>query len=110
VALADKVLSLLNDKAQAKYELNFTKQYVNLKLGTSTTNFVALWPRKKFLLVETHTDRAEEIATKLRVAGVQVQQKGAWLRAKMFTETFSANEPLLREMLGAGVEYHAAQQ
>ncbi|WP_437609779.1 hypothetical protein WMF20_00745 [Sorangium sp. So ce834] len=110
VALAEKVLSYVNEKAKDKFELNFNKHYVGLKRGPLSNNFVVLWPRKKHLLVGTYFDKSSELATRLRDAGLTIQQKGEWVRASVSHAEFAANEALLREMIHAGVVYNAADK
>jgi hypothetical protein len=110
VLLADKVLSYVNEKTKTKFELNFNKHYIGLKAGSVSNNFVVLWPRKKHLLVGTYSDKASELATKFRDAGVTVQQKGEWVRASVTQAEFTANEAILREMIHSGVTYNSADK
>ena len=51
IAMADEMLTIINEKSDIKWQLNFTKYHIGLTDGKRSRNFIYFRPRKKFLRV-----------------------------------------------------------
>lgn len=108
VALADGCLGIIREFA-AGVTLKYNKHYIGFAANGVSTAFVALRPKKQWLLVDAQTDEKLKWNTKLEEAGLPLFGRGAGSKASRFrvnTSEFAENRQLLRDVFVAAYTSH----
>lgn len=103
IGLADRMLSMINEKADPKQQLNFLQQYIGLSDGNKSRNFVYFSPRKRFLYVNVNTQVSDEWLSKLEEAGIPANMTGSLLEVTIEPADFNQHELMIRELLHEAV-------
>jgi hypothetical protein len=72
--MADEMLTIINEKADPKQQLNFNKYHIGLTDGTRSRNFIYFRPRKKFLRVVAPGGWNEDRSARFEEAGLEAEQ------------------------------------
>lgn len=108
VALTERMLTMINEKAEPKQQLNFMQQYIGLTDGSKSRNFVYFQPRKKFLYLDINVSLPEEWPSRLEEAGLPASVDGNLLEVTLEPAKFDQNEELIRTLLNQAVEIYQA--
>lgn len=95
LALADDLLSLINETAEPKQHLNYNRHYVGLSDGTRSRNFVYFLLRKKYLRMVVPGGWTEEWGAKLEEAGLTADNAGDKLRVTLSPQDLNQHRELI---------------
>jgi len=105
LAIADKVLDFINEKAEPTRRLNFKEGYIGLTDGRRANNFIYFGPRKSFIHLKfTTVPDAQGWQERLEEAGLPAEADGEWLRVTVTPEEFPAHEAMIRDLTLEAVE------
>jgi hypothetical protein len=68
------MLTIINEKADPKQQLNFNKYYIGLTDGLRSRNFIYFRPRKKFVRVTVPGEWTEDRSARFKEADVDAEQ------------------------------------
>ncbi|WP_010583951.1 hypothetical protein [Schlesneria paludicola] len=108
LGLIDQMLLMTNEKATVKLQLNYLKQYIGLKDGARSRNFIYFVPRTKFVYLQVMEDIGESWPARLEEAGIPVTQDGSKLQITIEPDGFAKQEVIIRELLHAAVASYEA--
>ena len=106
VEIADKLLEIINIKAQDTLHLNFNKFYIGLSDGIKSRNFIYFKPKKVFTHVLIEIDSKEEWLAKLEEKGINSSIKGNRLQITVTPNQISKEIELLSELINSAVEIY----
>ena len=87
LAVAEACLTLINDKSNQKFGLNYTQQYIGLLDGNRARVFTIFWPRKSSASVEVYVDDAESWIKRLQDGAIAAKATNWGSLRFMLTET-----------------------
>ena len=103
ITLVDQMLGMINEKAEVAQQLNYLQQYIGLKDGARSRNFVYFLPRKKFIYLQLTESVGDEWPSRLEEAGLPVTQEGNELKVTIEPDDFAKQQSVIRELLHAVV-------
>jgi hypothetical protein len=99
IQIADEMLSIINEKADPKQQLNYTKYSIGLTDGSRTKNFIYFRPRKKFLRVIIPDGWTEDRSARFDGAGLEAEQNGDKLIFNLSPGDLARYRPLLSSVI-----------
>jgi len=109
LSICDRMLEMINEKADSPQQFSYRKAYLGLTDGISTRNFIYLSPRKSYMHLSASLNEREEWLTRLDDAGLPATpRKSSGVRTTITPEQFEAHKDLIRELVYAAVENHQA--
>ena len=109
MSVCDRVLEMINEKADSPQQFSYRKGYIGLTDGISTRNFIYFSPKKPYVHLSVSLNGREEWLTRLDDAGLPATpRKSSGVRTTITPEQFEAHRDLIRELVYAAVENHQA--
>ena len=104
IQLADELLTIINEKAQAPQQLNYNKYYIGLSDGIRSKNFIRFRARKKFLKVVIPGGWSEERSARFEEAGLEADEKDGRLIFNLSPSALKKHNDLIRSVIHEVVE------
>ncbi len=109
MSVCNRVLEMINEKADSPQQFSYCKGYVGLTDGISTRNFIYFSPRKSYVHLSASLNEREEWLTRLDDAGLPATpRRSSIVRTTITPEQFETHHELIRELVDAAVENHQA--
>lgn len=105
VAVADKILEILNTKLDQPQQLNFNKHYIGLNDGTKSRNFVLFKPKKQFTHILYELQDKDKWIERLDTAGISATQERRYLQVTVKPQELSKNLELFDQLAQDAVNY-----
>lgn len=83
VALADRLLELVNQVTGAKMALKYNKHYIGLARGGVADNFITFRARKDYLIAEVRIERSEEVTALIEDSAMDSLPYDKWGRYRL---------------------------
>jgi hypothetical protein len=100
VEMTDQYLTLINEIAPQKYQLNYRMPYIGLSDGIRSRNFILFKPRKRQLYVVMQSGWTEEMRRRLEEAGLEPDQSRGRLIFKLSPSDLARHMDLVRKITG----------
>jgi hypothetical protein len=97
--IVDEMLTIINEKADPKQQLNFNKYYIGLTDGIRSRNFIYFRPRKKFVRVTVPGGWSEERSARFEEAGVDAEQNDDKLVFNLSTTDLTKHRDLIASII-----------
>lgn len=105
VAMADEFLKMVNEKSEAKFNLNYNKYYIGLTDGSRSRNFVNFQPKRKFMHVMAEVANKDTWIERLEEDGLATTVRGdRYLRVTVSPKELEKHRALLAELVHKAVE------
>lgn len=106
VEIADKLLEVINQKADPKQILNYNKYYIGLSDGYKSRNFIHFRPKKQFTHVFMEVDQKEDWLQKLEEEGITAVINDKWLKLTLTPNLVNKENALLTQLIQRAVEIY----
>lgn len=106
VEIVDKLLEIINEKAEPKQKLNYNKYYIGLSDGYKSRNFIHFKPKKQFTNILVEIENADDWIQKLEDEGVSAVFRDKWLRFALTTQNFEKKKGIVTELIQSAVELY----
>ncbi|MFC6998733.1 PDDEXK family nuclease [Rufibacter roseus] len=106
VEIVDKLLEIINEKAEPKLKLNYNKYYIGLSDGYKSRNFIHFKPKKQFTNVLAEIENPDEWIQKLEDEGVSAVVRDKWLRFAVTTQNFDKKKKIVTDLIQSAVELY----
>lgn len=109
--LCDRVLEMINQKANPRQELAYRKHYIGLSAGAISKNFVWFGPRKNLVHIAAWVSNAAEWIGRFEEAGIAAvsEKGGSALRVPVKAAEFARHEEQIRELVHQATEEFQAE-
>lgn len=98
--IADGTLQLVNDVADAQFELNYVKSYVGISEPGDRRNPILLWPKKQYAHIRVQVDDPEHWIARFEEAGLPVNKRRQnRVRVTVTPKQFQQNREVIRELI-----------
>jgi len=104
VQIADRLLEILNAKAEPKLALKYVKNYISLRNGSQSYKFAYFKPRKQYTLMLAEVTDATNWAARLNQAGLDAKVHGEKVQVILAPEDLSPNSSVLSDLLSQAYE------
>ena len=109
MSVCDRVLEMINEKADSPQQFSYRKAYLGLTDGISTRNFIYFSPRKSYVHLSVSLNEREEWLGRLEEAGLPATpRRSSIVRTTITPEQFEAHKDLIRKLVYTAVENHQA--
>jgi hypothetical protein len=108
--LCDRVVDMINQRANPRQELAYRKHYVGLTAGATSKNFIWFAPRKNLVHIGAWVSNAAEWIGRFEEAGISAvsDKGGAAVRLPIKAADFAKHQEPIRELVHqATVEFQA---
>lgn len=106
VKIADKILDLVNEKAEPTQYLNYNKVYIGLSDGIKSRNFIHFKPKKQFTHILFEVEQKENWAQKLENSDMSAEIYDKWLKVTLTPGQIDKNLDLLKPLIFQSVEIY----
>lgn len=106
VKIADKVLEVINQKANPKQQLNFNKYYIGLSDGIKSRNFIHFKPKKQFTHILFEVEQKDEWVQKLEEADMTVEVNDKWLKVTLTPGQIDKSMEVLQPLIFQAVDLY----
>ncbi|HEX6983665.1 MAG TPA: hypothetical protein VF181_12970 [Balneolaceae bacterium] len=106
VKIADKILDLINEKAEPTQYLNYNKVYIGLSDGVKSRNFIHFKPKKQFTHILFEVDQKENWVQKLEDSDMTAEKRDKWLKVTLTPGQVDTNLDLLKPLIFQAVEIY----
>ncbi|MCU0862888.1 MAG: hypothetical protein MUC36_03760 [Planctomycetes bacterium] len=110
IAMCEEAVTILNQKAKTKFQLNFTQGYLGLKDDVRSRNLAFFEPKKKFTHLGAIVANEDAWVDRLEAADLEAtaSRGGGKVVVTLTPKEFADHKPLLTELLQTAVaEYEA---
>lgn len=109
VEILDKVLEIINEKAEPKLKLNYNKYYIGMSDGFKSRNFIHFKPKKQFTNVLLEIENAETWIQKLEDEGISASIRDKWLRFSLTPQVMDKKKTVITELIQSAVELYSKE-
>ena len=106
VEMADKMLEIINTKAEPKQRLNYNRYYIGLHDGSRSRNFIRFSPKKQFVHIYAEAPEPQKWAARLEEAGMPASVENGQIVMTLRPKDLEAHSALLTELVLAAVAEH----
>lgn len=106
VKIADKVLKIINQKAEPKQQLTYNKVYIGLSDGIKSRNFIYFKPKKQFTHILLEVEQEDDWIQKLEEADITAELNNNGLKVTLTPGQLENNVSLLEPLIKQAVELY----
>ena len=106
VEMADKVMEIMNTKAEPKQRLKYNRYYIGLHDGTRSRNFLRFYPKKHFIRIYAEAPEPQKWLPKFEEAGIPAEVEGGAMWLTLRPKDLEAQNALVSELVLAAVAEH----
>jgi hypothetical protein len=104
LGICESSLAMINAKATTKMSINFLRQYIGLRDGTRSRNYVHWIPKKKYLHLKVSVGDAAAWVDRLEKVGIETRvSNNGMVRATVTPDSFAQHRALLGELIAQAV-------
>jgi len=108
VKIADKILEVINQKAEPKQQLNYNKYYIGLSDGFKSRNFINFKPKKQFTHILFEIDQKDDWVQKLEEADITAENNDKWLKVTLTPGQVEKSMEVLEPLIFQAVKLYNA--
>ena len=97
--ISDDLLQILNGVSAKKWQLNYTQQYIGLKNGNRSDNFLVFRPKRAALQISVTRGWTDERQAQLNDSKIEARQKNADLIFELQTDTLKDSRNAITSLL-----------
>jgi len=105
VAVAEKILDILNAKLEQPQQLNYNKHYIGLNDGTKSRNFVYFKPKKQFTHIFFEVKDKDAWVEKLDAIGISATSYKKDIQVTVKPQDLNKNLEVFDELTQDAVNY-----
>ena len=109
VKIADRILGVINQKAEPKQQLNYNKHYIGLSDGVKSRNFIHFKPKKQFTHIMFEIEQKEDWIEKIEEADMTAELSDKWLKVTLTPNQLEKSLKILEPLIFQAVELYNAE-
>ena len=109
VKIADRILGVINQKAEPKQQLNYNKHYIGLSDGVKSRNFIHFKPKKQFTHILFEIEQKEDWIEKIEEADMTAELSDKWLKVTLTPNQLEKSIEVLEPLISQAVELYNAE-
>ena len=109
VKIADRILGVINQKAEPKQQLNYNKHYIGLSDGIKSRNFIHFKPKKQFTHILFEIEQKEDWIEKIEEADMTAELSDKWLKVTLTPNQLEKSIEVLEPLISQAVELYNAE-
>ena len=109
VKIADRILGVINQKAEPKQQLNYNKHYIGLSDGVKSRNFIHFKPKKQFTHILFEIEQKEDWIEKIEEADMTAELSDKWLKVTLTPNQLEKSLEVLEPLIFQAVELYNAE-